>query len=165
LERPNQHSLNYRDRDMFKITHDIVAAGLSVLSVNSFALTNQNHTQIGRYTTVDNKPSAAQVNPLLAVGQYKFSSGIRTVGDAVKQVLSTTGYRLAEKHKINTDAASVLKLPLPLVDRQLGPLSVKTTINVLMGEEVFDLHIDPLHRVINFRVKPNMTKLMRAHHA
>ena len=115
-------------------------------------------TQVGRYKTVSNKPTAAQVNPLLAIGQYKFASSIRTVGQAIGQVLSTSGYRLVDEKTMNKNAKSVLKLPLPLVDRELGPMAVQDIVSVLMGRDIFNLRINPLQRTINFSVKPSVAK-------
>ena len=115
-------------------------------------------TQIGRYVTVDNGPTKSQINPLLAISIYRFSPSIYTVGQAVKQVLSTTGYRLVTKpSKILSET---LSKPLPITDRKLGPMKIQSALNVLVGSEVYDLVRDPLHRLVDFKIKPSIAKAL-----
>lgn len=144
---------------MKKTLKIVCATGILTFALGANA---SNQTQISRYSTVENKPTAAQINPLLAVAQYKFASNVRTVGGAISQVLSTSGYKIADDEKLNKDAKQVMDLPLPLVDRQLGPLTIKDTVAVLIGQNVFDIKVDPLHRTINFRVKPTIAKSLGA---
>lgn len=70
--------------------------------------------QIGRYTTVRNGATKAQVNPLLAVSIFKFPPSVYSVGDAVKQVLVSTGYSLSSS--LSKDATRTLADPLPEKD-------------------------------------------------
>lgn len=130
-----------------------VKAVLAVLLVVSGALSAQNITQIERYVSVDNKPSAAQLNPLLTVAQVHFPKDIQTVGEAVQYWISYSGYRLIDEKKLSGEARDVLKQKLPQADRTLGPLSVKDGLQVLMGQDVFDLVCDPLHRMVSFELK------------
>lgn len=49
--------------------------------------------------------------------------------------------------------------------RTFGPIQIKEAVLVLMGKEVFDLIVDPAHRLINFKVKPNILHALGVHHA
>ena len=133
---------------------------LALLSSVSFMPTAHANTQIGRYSTVANKPTAAQVNPLLAVAQYKFSSQVETIGDAVKVVLQNTSYQLAPQADLPVSVTATLKKPLPITVRTLGPMPIKDALVVLLGKDVFNLVVDPLHRLVNFEVKPKIKKAL-----
>ena len=130
---------------------------LSIIWGFSYPCYGSQVTQIGRYRTITNHPTMAQVNPLLAIGQYKFPSSVLTVGDAVQAVLQTTGYQLDKD--LSKAVQQTLKKPLPITCRMLGPLAIKDILTVIMGSQVFILVEDPLHRLINFDVKPEINQL------
>ena len=48
----------------------------------------------------------------------------------------------------------LLNQPLPQVDRNLGPLTIQDGLEVLVGQQVFTLVQDQLHREVNFKLKP-----------
>lgn len=108
--------------------------------------------QIGRYQTVENKPLAEQSDLLSPIIQVHFLSNIKTVGDAINDILRYSGYSLIESKQQTTDLQDTLKKPLPFVDRDLGPMSLRQALTVLAGS-AFDLSVDPLHRTINFQLK------------
>ena len=113
----------------------------------------ENITQIERYATVDNKPKAAQINPLLTVVQVHFPRDVETVGDAVHYWISYSGYKLIRAENASAELKEVLKQKLPQADRNLGPLTIHDGLKVLVGQEVFDLVCDPLHRLVSFELK------------
>lgn len=110
----------------------------------------QNITQIGRYVTVANKPQAAQINPLLTVVQVHFPQEIETVGDAIDYWIAYSGYKLVSADKQSAALSEVLKQKLPQSDRSLGPLTIQDGLRVLVGQDVFELACDPLHRLVSF---------------
>ena len=114
-----------------------------------------NVTQINRYATVENKPLSAQINLLLAVQQVHFSQDIKTVGEAMDYWLSYSGFRFAPTDKQPSSLQAVMHQPLPQIDRNLGPLTVKDGLEVLAGQQVFTLVHDPLLREVNFKLKPD----------
>ncbi len=124
---------------------------LSVLSLGA-AVHAENITQIERYSTIDNKPKAAQINPLLTVVQVHFPREVETVGDAVNYWISYSGYSLVSDEKVSVELKEVLKQKLPQSDRNLGPLTIKDGLKVLVGQDVFDLVCDPLHRLVSFEL-------------
>lgn len=136
---------------MKKVNGLTFIATIVLLLVSQQTLANS-ITQIGRYTTVMNKPSAAQINPLLTVQQMKFSQSVKTVGDAVKQWLKFSGYELIAESNQSEELKEVLKQTLPQVDRTLGPLAIQEGLKVLVGINVFSLVQDPLHRKVSFNL-------------
>jgi len=114
-----------------------------------------NVTQINRYATVDNKPSIAQVNPLLAVQQVRFPLNVVTVSDAVTYWMRYSGFTLEAESRRSRALQEALLLPLPQVVRNLGPLTVEEGLLVLIGKGVFTLSKDLLHRKVNFSLKPS----------
>ena len=132
-----------------------------VLSLASPVFAHSVHrTQISRYASVANTPTAAQVNPLVAVSQFRFGLNVQTVGDAVTQVLRNTGYTLAPVKQLSSNVQSILGKPLPITQRKLGPLSIKTTLTVLMGQQVVQLIEDPVHRIVTFRLNSRIKRAL-----
>jgi conjugative transfer region protein (TIGR03748 family) len=119
-------------------------------------------SQVGRYLSVKNEPNVAQINPLLAISVFKFSPSVRTVGEAIHQVLANTGYRLSEN--LSDAVKQTLLKPLPITNRTLGPMDIQTALEVLMGAEVFELDRDPLHRLVNFHLKDGMADALGEPH-
>jgi len=130
---------------------------LIIASLGLLTLTGQaaNVTQINRYATVANKPIPAQINPLLAVQQIHFPQDVKTVGQAIEWWLQYSGYSLVAAEKQPDSLQSVLHQPLPQIHKNLGPLTVKDGLEVLAGQQVFELMEDPLLRVVNFKLKPS----------
>lgn len=113
-----------------------------------------NVTQVNRYATVANKPLAAQINPLLAVQQIHFPQEVQTIGGAVEWWLRYSGFTLVAKEKQAASLQVVMHQALPQIDRNLGPLTVKEGLEVLVGKAIFTLIEDPLLRQVNFQLKP-----------
>lgn len=130
---------------------------LYVTSLSLLALTGQaanDVTQINRYATVANKPLVAQVNPLLAVQQINFPQEIKTVGEAIEWWLHYSGFTLVSKERQPDGFQAVIHKTLPQIHRNLGPLTIKEGLEVLAGQQVFVLIVDPLLRQVNFKLKP-----------
>lgn len=127
---------------------------IGLISITALSAHAANVTQINRYATVDNKPLAAQINPLLAIQQVHFSQDIKTVGQAITYWLSYSGFSLAPIDKQPMSLQAVMRQPLPQIDRNLGPLSVQDGLEVLAGQHVFTLIHDPMLREVNFKLKP-----------
>ncbi|CZH50311.1 hypothetical protein SCZ71_12665 [Legionella pneumophila serogroup 1] len=129
---------------------------ISVLSMAAFYSIAANVTQINRYATVANKPLAAQVNPLLAVQQVHFPQEVQTIGQAIKWWLKFSGFSLVSKEKQPESLQIIMQQPLPQIDRNLGPLTVKDGLEVLVGQQSFALIENPLLRQVNFKLKPGL---------
>ena len=107
--------------------------------------------QVGRYSVLRTQPSAAQLDPLAARVTVHFPESVQTIGQAVQHLLRESGYRLADS---STGASAVLlELPLPGVQRSLGPVALRQALAVL-GGPAFRLVQDPLHRLVAFERCP-----------
>lgn len=115
-------------------------------------------TQVSRYASVQNGATTAQINPLLAIVSLHFPLCVVTVGDAIKQVLAPTGYALIPHPDVAV--LTTLQKPLPVSDRRLGPITIQHALVVLMGQDIFELQRDPLHRLVNFTVKPKIANAL-----
>lgn len=114
---------------------------------------SEDATQVGRYSTIQNSATASQQDPLLAIAQFKFNASVKTVGQAVAQVLRDTGYALVPSNQLPSVVRELLSKPLPVTQRELGPISIGNALRTLMGEQVFTLVVDPVHRLVAFKLK------------
>ena len=129
----------------------IAAAGLSSISSTAEAA---EELRLSRYTSVPQRPDAAQVDPLEAVVQVHLPRElVHSVGEAVAYLLLRTGYRLPAREHLDAAAAAVMALPLPEVHRHLGPYRVRAALEVLLGEP-FTLVVDPAQRTVSYRATP-----------
>lgn len=113
-------------------------------------------SQVGRYITTSNVAKADQINPLLTVATFKFAPNIQTIGQALNQVLQYSGYAIVPSHDQSPEVQQTLSKPLPYSMRELGPVQIKDALNLLMGKDVFIMVIDPLHRLVNFDLRPEV---------
>lgn len=114
--------------------------------------------QTGRYETTSIGASPSQINPLLTVATFRFAPEVQNIGEALHQVLQYSGYALANSS--SPDIADTLNQPLPWSLRVLGPIQIQDALTVLMGQNVYNLVIDPLHRLVSFEVKPNIANAL-----
>ncbi|HFL2715768.1 TPA: hypothetical protein ACGWTM_002956 [Legionella pneumophila] len=128
---------------------------LPIITLGLIAISSQaeNTSQINRYATISNKPSAAQINPLSAIKQVHFPKDVQTIEQALEWWLKYTGFSLVSIEKRPESLVAVLKQPLPQVDRTLGPMTIKEGLEVLVGQQTFLLVEDPLQRQVNFSLK------------
>jgi len=138
-----------RKKNPFTLVILLMASSLAVAS---------GVTEVSRYTTVKNQASRAQVNPLLMTIQTRFPQSVQTVGDAMNYVLRYSGFSLVDKEQMDAGVVQMLKQPLPIVDRQLGPMTLQDALETLAGKHVFKLTQDPLHRKLSFELLPDIKK-------
>jgi conjugative transfer region protein (TIGR03748 family) len=117
-------------------------------------------TLINKYLTVSNKPKKEQVDVLEEIIQIRFPQNVKTIGSAINYILRFSGYSLITNKKIKPALKITLEKPLPIVDRQLGPMPLRTALIILAGES-YNLSVDPLNREINFQLKPSYAKYLR----
>ncbi len=108
----------------------------------------------GRYLTVDSTIPVEQKDLLSPIIHIHFLSDVKTVGDAIQEVLRYSGYSLVETPQQSQDLQNTLQKPLPLVQRDLGPVPLKQILRVLIGP-AFHLIVDPLNRTVNFQLNPH----------
>lgn len=122
---------------------------LLLLCSNSFAGAKQ--TYPSRYTRIDPQATLSQHNILLYRRMRVFSrKSVRTVGQAMHVWLRGTGYRLSNMHP-DQNVYQLLQLSLPEVHRKLGTVSIEEGLKALAGDP-WELVIDPVHRMVSFRL-------------
>ena len=109
--------------------------------------------QVGRYASVRAAPTEAQANLLSSTVTVAFPSRVGTVGEAVRHVLSGSGYRLVAETGAGSARSDLLGFPLPEAHRSLGPMSLQDALETL-GGPAFRLVEDPLHRLVSFERCP-----------
>lgn len=125
------------------------------LVVGCSAASNLNAEEsVGRYSLLRNIPTTAQRDLLGSPVTVNLPDTVHTVGEAIAVVLQSTGYRLASPVNSDPARAPLLALALPGVHRELGTLTVRRALNVLVGP-AFQLVEDPVHRLVSFeRCRP-----------
>lgn len=112
----------------------------------------ENVTQVGRYSTISNKPMHFQIDLLSQTIQVCFTRNIKTVGDAINYLLRFSGYSLIQESKMSSALKNILEKPLPIIDHELGPLALSDALQTLVGP-AFVLKQDPVNRVVDFKLK------------
>jgi conjugative transfer region protein (TIGR03748 family) len=120
------------------------------------------NTQVGRYLTVENKPILVQRELLSQMVQVRFPTDVKTIGEAMNYLLRFSGYALVAEPERNSDFKNTLLKPLPAVDRDFGPMSLKEALMTLAGP-AFILKEDPLNRTINFQLNPRYASFDHKH--
>ena len=103
----------------------------------------------GRYTLVEIVPERAQRDPMEQIVDVSIPAALMaTVGEALRYVLLRTGYRLCEGHE---ETRALDALPLPAAHMELGPLTVREALKVLIGS-ARELEIDEAARQVCVRL-------------
>lgn len=115
---------------------------------------------MGQYMTVSHKPKAEQIDLLSQTIQVRFPQSVQTVGDAINYLLKISGYSLVDANQRNNALKITLTKPLPLIDRDFDPMTLKDALTTLAGA-AFYLVSDPIHRTVNFKLKPHYAREMK----
>ena len=98
-----------------------------------------------RYTKVSLEPRADQQEPLYSVVNIRFSQNIKTVGEAINEILKGSGYRWLPGDSDNR----LNSLELPTINRELGPIRLEDGLGVLAGSS-WSVSADKLNRTVTF---------------
>ena len=125
----------------------------SLITVGNVAASNvpTSEVQVGRYQTVLLQADQTQVDLLSVVVTRKLPEHVSTVGEAVAALLDGSGYRLLSADLAEPYRVVLFALPLPEVQRQLGPLKLRQALELLTGP-AFRLVIDPTYRLVSFQL-------------
>ena len=129
----------------------LIRAGNVEASNAGTSTTGTSEVQVGRYQTVMLQPDENQVDLLSAVVTRNLPEHINTVGQAVATLLDGSGYSLLSVDLAEPYRTLLFSLPLPEVQRQLGPLSLRQALELLTGP-AFRLVIDPVYRLVSFEL-------------
>ena len=118
--------------------------GVAVSTVTS-------EVQVGRYQSVMLQADQTQRDLLSVVITRKLPEHVNTVGQAVASLLEGSGYRLLSADLADPYRRLLFSLPLPEVQRQLGPLTLRQALELLSGP-AFRLVVEPAYRLLSFEL-------------
>lgn len=112
----------------------------------------------GRYTALAQGASDAERDPLAQTVTLRFPAQVRTVRAAIEHALRGTGYRFAD---FDAGTAVAPDLPLPDVQRELGPLLLAEALAVLAGES-WQTRVNPVTRIVSMNLRPEFRRYLPA---
>ncbi|MBE8597614.1 PFGI-1 class ICE element type IV pilus protein PilL2 [Xenorhabdus sp. BG5] len=99
----------------------------------------------GRYLLVSTDPTEAQRDPLSQLIDSPIPASLKpTVADAMRYVLRQSGYALCAPEKTND---ILYRQPLPSVHTQLGPVRLRTALQIMAGP-AWQLEVDEVQRMV-----------------
>lgn len=128
---------------------------LGVLTSNTLASEliklndGRNFIRTDRYTLSQVQVREDQLAPLETVITLGFGSNVITVGDAIQELLSGSGYRWVIENERSDQLLN--QLELPLVNRDLGPIKLRDALITVVGR-AWELEVNELTRQISFNV-------------
>ena len=129
----------------------LVTAGNIETSRAGTSSAGTGEVQVGRYQSVRMRPDENQVDLLSVVVTRNFPEHVNTVGAAVTLLLEGSGYRLLSKKLAESNRIHLFAMPLPEVQRQVGPLSLRQALE-LVGGPAHRLVIEPTYRLLSFEL-------------
>jgi FimV-like protein len=117
--------------------------------------------RVGRYSAIVPGPSPEQADPFALPIHMELPYAVRTVGDALHQVLLRSGYRLASVSASCPSLPALLSWPLPAVHQRLGPMRLDEALKTLAGP-THTLVVDPVHRLVSFELRAPYDGLVQA---
>ncbi len=111
---------------------------------------------VGRYSLISATPTEQQSELLSVMVTVTMPGLIKTVGDAIHHVLKPSGYQLVRFDAQGSEVLQLLQRPLPQSHRTLGPMPLQDIL-LTLATPAFRLHIDPVHRLIAYDLKPEYT--------
>lgn len=164
LARAKMHNSHKIKNQKINYPFFVLLTGVfAIFIVASSAFAQTHTTNIGRYMTVIDKPKNAQINLLSQTIEVRFPQNVQNIHDAMNYLLRLSGYRLVNQNQMNSSLKETLEKPLPAVDRDFGPMSLKDGLTTLAGP-AFTLIQDTLNRTIDFRIKPAFLKEALSEH-
>ncbi len=117
--------------------------------------------RVGRYSAIVAGPLPEQADPFALPIHTQFPFSVQTVGHALEQVLTPSGYRLASIPASCPSLPALLAWPLPAVHRKLGPMRLDEALKTLAGPAHY-LVVDPVHRLVSFDLREEYQALFGA---
>jgi len=129
----------------------LVTAGNTEIGSAGSSSAGTGEVQVGRYQSVRMRPNKNQVDLLSAVVTRYFPEHVNTVGAAVTLLLDGSGYRLLSETLAESNRIHLFAMPLPEVQRQVGPLSLRQALE-LLGGPAHRLVIEPTYRLVSYEL-------------
>lgn len=106
----------------------------------------------GRYSLVSTAPSAEQRDLLAQIIDIGIPRGMKpSVHDAMEYVLQRSGYSLCPRTEGSVNV--LYTRPLPAAHYQLGPMTLRNTLQVLAGP-AWQVRVDEVRRSVCFDSRP-----------
>lgn len=129
----------------------VAISGLFAISFSISGNAQDDELQVGRYQSVMVEPTDEQLDLLSHIVEMELPGRINTIGQAISHLLDGSGYRLLSPKLAECYRSHLFAMPLPQVQRQLGPLSLRQALE-LIGGPAFRLVIDPTYRLVSFEL-------------
>ncbi len=130
--------------------------GIEVFASNLHKSTPEEKIRTSRYSAVDNVAPENQINPLKVIIKTRVPQGVITLRETVEFLLVRSGYAMADDVVMTEETKALLNLSIPVVHREIGPMSLDKALQML-GGEAFELIVDPVHRLISYELAENIT--------
>ena len=127
----------------------VAASSLLVVAAAVSCTVEAGELQLSRYQSVTLQPSYAQIDLMSNLVEIELPAEVKTVGQAISYLLEGSGYRLLSAKLAEPYRVSLFALPLPEVQRQLGPISLRDALELVSGP-AFQLVIEPVYRLVTF---------------
>lgn len=121
---------------------------LAMAVMSSIAFAENEYISTDRYSLTKVEARADQIKPLTTVINMSFGTDIKTVGQALQELLQGSGYRWVNPTETQDDQL-LNELPLPAIVRTLGPVHLNDALNTVAGE-AWKLVSDETHRTVWF---------------
>lgn len=129
-----------------------VASGEAGVEREAFVCEQASYVQTDRYTLANASPLAEQREPMAAIVHMRFAQDVSTVGQAVRELLEGSGYRLlVGEDRVEMQDQILLAQRLPAVHQELGPVSLLDALSVL-GGRAWQVNVDHVYRLVWFKV-------------
>jgi conjugative transfer region protein (TIGR03748 family) len=116
----------------------------------------QHWLQVGRYHTVNAVPTREQQALLQVIIEVTLPEEVVDIQSAVDYLLLRSGYQFATFPQAY-DVQQLLLKPIPAVHRHLGPMTLESALQTLVGKP-FELTVDPIHRQIGYQLTANIAR-------
>jgi type IV pili sensor histidine kinase/response regulator len=115
------------------------------------SVASANDWQVGRYQSVRLQATDQQTDLLSNIVQLELPEDVQTIGQAIAQLLEGSGYRLLSAKLAEPYRTVLFAMPLPEVQRRLGPISLRQALQLLSGP-AFRTVINPSYRLVSFEL-------------
>lgn len=134
-----------QQRDVSSVTPPVTVTGnVQPVSPDVYARAPE-VVRYDRYLLVSTDPASVQRDPLSQIIDIRIPASVKpTVADALRYALRQSGYSLCATGPAN---GVLYRQALPAVQYQLGPMRLRTALQVLAGP-AWQLEVDDVQRVV-----------------
>ena len=138
------HTQKLQQRDITDPTPSVtVSRNVQTVAMDEYA--RPEVVRYDRYLLVSTDPRVAQRDPLSQIIDIRIPNTLHpTVADALRYTLKQSGYTLCST---SSDNGVLYRQALPAVQYKLGPMRLRTALQVLAGP-AWQLEIDDVQRVV-----------------